>query len=284
MRQTSGTLACASLLTFLSACGGAHLPIEDAAPPPLKLYALECGRSDILDLGVLANDGVTYQGETGVAVVSCFLIRHPLGDFLWDAGLPDALHGGPDVVADGGAFKVSVPVTLRSQLGAIGVAPADIEYFSISHSHFDHVGNANLFTASNFIVHEDELAFMRAQTDQSAYDDLLKSARISPFTGQKDVFGDGSVVITPTPGHTPGHASLLVRLENEGSILLTGDLYHLSRARALKTVPTFNTDPVETRESMDAFEALAAETGARVIIQHEADDIASLPLVPAYLD
>ncbi|VAW07849.1 MBL-fold metallo-hydrolase superfamily, partial [hydrothermal vent metagenome] len=104
------------------------------------------------------------------------------------------------------------------------------------------------------------------------------------FDGDYDVFGDGSVTILATPGHTPGHTSLLVNLKNSGPVLLTGDLYHLLESREKRIVPTFNTDAEETLRSMDRFEALAAETGARVVIQHVLEDMDVMPKAPEYLD
>jgi glyoxylase-like metal-dependent hydrolase (beta-lactamase superfamily II) len=97
------------------------------------------------------------------------------------------------------------------------------------------------------------------------------------------VFGDGSVMILELPGHTPGHSALQVNLAESGPILLTGDLYHRSESRELKRVPRFNTDESQTRDSMEIFEALAKDSGARVIIQHEPADVATLPKPPAFL-
>lgn len=286
-----------SLAFALAACGGdvpqpsdapagpaseqASTATGDASAPDLKLYALDCGRIEMLDLGIFSIEGA-YEGEQNSAIDTCFLIRHPKGDLVWDAGLPDSLAQMEDGLTNG-PFKVSVPTTLLSQLEALEVPPADVEYFSISHSHFDHTGNANYFAGSTFIVHEAEREWMFAQDDTSAFTELADAETVT-FSDVHDVFGDGSVTIHPMPGHTPGHSVLLVRLENEGPVLLTGDMYHLDRARELKTVPRFNTDIDQTRRSIEAFEALAAETGARVIIQHEADDFAELPKPPAYLD
>ena len=87
-----------------------------------------------------------------------------------------------------------------------------------------------------------------------------------------------------TSGHTPGHTVLKVELANTGTVLLTGDLYHLNKSRELRTVPVFNTDEAETLRSMDKFESLAKKTNARVIIQHSAEDFADLPKPPEYLD
>ncbi|MBB5518785.1 N-acyl homoserine lactonase family protein [Amphiplicatus metriothermophilus] len=259
----------------------------DGGAPSMRLYTLDCGRIEMLDLGVF-DVGGAYDGRRNSAVDTCFLIRHPKGDLLWDAGLPDSLHEVEGGVTNG-PFALSMPKTLDGQLPGLGLAPGDIEYFSISHSHFDHVGNAGVFANATFIVHEDERAHMfrdEARADAQTFPlySALENAQTITFTDEYDVFGDGSVRIIAAPGHTPGHSVLLVTLENTGPALLSGDLYHLSEARERRTVPRFNTDAEETLRSMDKFEAIAAETGAMVVIQHEAADFERLPQPPAYLD
>ncbi len=260
---------------------------QSGTPAAMKLYVFDCGQMEMADLGPFDRGGA-YNGRPGSGLVTCYLIRHPDGDFLWDAGLPDAIAENPEGVAEGG-FKITVPKTLASQLAEIGVKPADIEFFSISHSHFDHVGNGNLFAGSTFIVQKAERAHMfrdaaRADARSFAAYDKLETAKMREIEGDHDVFGDGKVMIVSTPGHTPGHSSLLIRLENYGPFLLTGDLYHFTEAREKRTIPVFNTDPEETLRSMDKFESLASETGAWVMIQHEASDYAKVKHSPEYLD
>lgn len=278
----------------LAACAKApETPKEGAAPAiertvdALRLYVMDCGRIDVSNMGVFDRGGA-YEGQARSMVDSCYLVRHPQGDLMWDAGLPDAINGAPDGVTDG-VFKITVPKTLQGQLERIGAPPAAIEFFSVSHSHFDHVGNANLFKGSTFIVHEKELAHMfrpEARQDAQAFSSYsdLEAATKATFSDSYDVFGDGKVIIAAMPGHTPGHSVLLVNLEHSGPILLTGDLYHLTPARENKTIPTFNTDADETLASMAKFEQLARDSAARVIIQHETADFENLPRAPAYLD
>ena len=114
-------------------------------------------------------------------------------------------------------------------------------------------------------------------------DPLRESEKIL-IEGDYDVFGDGSVTIVSTPGHTPGHSVLFVQLENSGLLALTGDLYHLEESRERRITPQFNFSRPETLASMTAFENRVAQTGARVIIQHSQIDRDSLPTVPEYLD
>ena len=257
------------------------------APASVRLYAFDCGEIDVLDLGVFDLGGA-YAGRTSKLVDPCFLVRHPQGDLVWDAGLPGSLAATPEGVVSG-PFAIRLAETLESQLARLGLAPADIEYFSASHSHFDHVGDARLFAGATFIVQKAERAYMfrdeaRADAEAFAAYAPLESAETIVIDGDHDVFGDGSVEIAATPGHTPGHAVLKLRLDNAGTVLLSGDLYHFREARQKRTIPTWNTDPDQTRASMDRFEALAAETGARVVIQHDPEDYAALPRPPEFLD
>ena len=262
-------------------------PVIERTVDAMRLYVFDCGRIDVSNMGVFDRGGA-YEGMARSMVDSCYLVRHPQGDLMWDAGIPDLVAGAPEGVVDG-VFKITVPKTLKGQLERIGVPPEAVEFFSISHSHFDHVGNANYFKNATFIVHEKEREFMfrpEARQDVDAFNGYseLEAARKATFADSYDVFGDGKVIIVATPGHTPGHSVLLVTLEHSGPILLSGDLYHLAPARENRTIPTFNTDPAETLVSMDKFEQLARDAGARVIIQHEPADFDNLPRAPAYLD
>lgn len=105
--------------------------------------------------------------------------------------------------------------------------------------------------------------------------------KVEPLVGDKDVFGDGTVVILNTPGHTPGHHSLLVRLKEKGPVLITGDLAHFHENYDSNGVPGFNTDRAATLASLDRFKAIARNLNATVIIQHDARDIGKLPAFPA---
>jgi glyoxylase-like metal-dependent hydrolase (beta-lactamase superfamily II) len=262
-------------------------PVIERTVDTLRLYVFDCGRIDVSNMGVFDRGGA-YDGQTRAMVDSCYLVRHPRGDLMWDAGLPDAIAAAPDgVVSD--VFTLKVPKTLKGQLERIGAPPEAIEFFSVSHSHFDHVGNANLFKGATFIVHEKERDHMfrpEARKDVDAFSSYsdLEASKKTLFTDSFDVFGDGKVIIVAMPGHTPGHSVLLVNLEHSGATLLSGDLYHLTSARENRTIPVFNTDADETLRSMEKFEQLARDAGARVIIQHELADFENLPRAPAYLD
>ena len=253
---------------------------SSAAGAPLSLYTFDCGSIDIADLDIFSSTG-DYAGQQDTFTNSCYLIRHPQGDLIWDLGLPQGMAGNAPQTQD--VFTMSLERTLTEQLADIGLSAKEIEFISISHSHIDHIGQAALFPNSQWLVNKDEFEHMFSSDANRAQNAAFAELNTSLHSGNHDVFGDGSVMILALPGHTPGHTVLRVNLAESGPILLTGDLYHRSESRELKRVPRFNTDEAQTRESMEVFEALARESGARVIIQHEPRDVATLPKPPEFL-
>ena len=109
---------------------------------------------------------------------------------------------------------------------------------------------------------------------------LTGGGNVLPLPGDGDVFEDGRVIMLAMPGHTPGHSALLVRLAS-GPVLLSGDQYHFTEAVKNRGVPSFNHNRADTLASHDRFDRIAANTGAKVIIQHEPADVAKLPAFPA---
>jgi glyoxylase-like metal-dependent hydrolase (beta-lactamase superfamily II) len=264
---------------------------QEAEAPAVRLYALDCGRANFPNVDMFADDG-SLVGQSRELVDPCFLIRHPDGDLIWDTGFPDAVADMPNGLdlPDMGT-RVTMSAKLADQLAQLGLAPADVEFVSFSHAHGDHTGNGNLFAASTWIVDADERAYMfreEARADAQSFSayNQLENAETQLIEGdaEHDVFGDGSVRIIQAPGHTPGHAVLLVTLANAGPVLLTGDMWHLAESRERRLVPRFNVDRAQTIASMDKVEALAAETNARVIRHHVAEDIAALPRFPEALN
>ena len=249
-----------------------------SAPLSVRLYVLDGGLVRGYDASDLADDG-SYHGRLIDIPAPCFLIRHPEGDLMWESGI-SRTRTDLEVEVEFGA-------TVEAQLAEVGLTPAEIRFLSVSHGHWDHSGNAGLFAGSTWIVNPDERAAMfdeEARATQ-AMDDYgaLEASDAILITDDHDVFGDGSVRIIQSPGHTPGHTALLVHLADAGPILLSGDLWPLAESRVKRRVPPFNTNRAETLASMDRVEELVAATGARVVIQHEAADIAALPQFPAFL-
>lgn len=279
------SLLAAAMCALLAACahGGPSGGAAQGEAAQVALYAMDCGAILVRDAAPFADDG-SFAGVRRLFVNPCYLIRTAKGDLLWDSGLPTSVAAQPQT--ERGVFVLSLQKTLTAQLAEIGLTPEDVEFFSISHSHFDHLGNGSLFAGATFLVDPKERAFMfrdeirgRPQ-DFAAYSALetATTVELAPDAAH-DVFGDGAVLIHPAPGHTPGHRVLQVNLES-GTVLLAGDMWHMIESRQRRTVPTFNTDRAQTLASMDAVEALAARTDARVLRQHVPEDFDALPKFP----
>lgn len=253
---------------------------QAVAPAKLSLTRLDCGTIDFKDKGGFFSDrpGV-YPPGPGSVVDSCYLIQHGDQQMIWDTGFPAKLKGGSMEIAPGATAKLNA--TLAEQLAQLNLKPADIDIIGISHMHADHTGQAAEFPQARLVVGKGDF-------DQSAGKDdgfgPWRKAGNGGMTlvsaGETDIFGDGSVRAIHLPGHTPDHLALLVNLKS-GPVLLSGDMYHTTIAREKKAMPGFNTSRPQTLESMDRFEKIAADTKAKVIIQHEPDDVAKLPAFPA---
>jgi N-acyl homoserine lactone hydrolase len=251
----------------------------------VRLYALNCGRIQVKDMDLFSDTG-EYAGKPGKVVDPCFVIRHPKGTLLWDTGLGDKLaasKGGIDI--DGGHMQVDV--TLLDQLKVIRLTPADITYLSFSHTHFDHTGNANEFPGATWILNTTEIAWAESHPGPFVNLDTFsdyKTAKTQMIDGDYDVFGDHSVVILKTPGHTPGHQSLQLRLKKSGVVILSGDLWHLRDNYRFRRVPANNTERADTLASMDRISSILKNTKGRLVIQHDPGDFEALPKAPGYLD
>jgi N-acyl homoserine lactone hydrolase len=281
----SVALACLALLSMNLAAPAQQTPAQPA--PAIKLYIFDLGQLKSANPQPLLDRGVTV---TDMSVVA-YLIVHPRGTLLWDTGtIPD------DQVKPGGTTiaRATLHKTLSGQLAEIGYKPADITYLALSHYHYDHSANANQFAGSTWLVQRPERAAMfpdmppanPIDPDVVAKFSALKNAKTVVLDGDRDVFGDGSVVIISTPGHTPGHQSLLVRLAKFGPVVLSGDLYHYPAERTLKDFLPFGGRGNDAQEaaSKAKVEALLKETGAILWIQHDITADAKLKKSPSYYD
>jgi len=227
--------------------------------------------------------------------VAAYLIVHPKGTLLWDTGvIPD------EMIQPGGttSFRATVQKTLASQLAEIGYKPADVAYLALSHYHYDHSANSNAFAGATWLVQKPEHDLMFSGTlgpsspNSPATDAVaarfarLQQSKATILEGDYDVFGDGSVVIISTPGHTPGHQSLYVNLAKTGPVLLSGDLYHYPAERELKDFTPFAAlgDPAKEEASKKKVESLLTEKHAALWIQHDLIANAKLKKSPEYYE
>jgi len=245
-------------LTALSAGAGQAKGVD-------KLYILNCGEGVTGDISRWS-PGVN-EGKSMPFADNCYLIKHDQGWMLWDTGVADAIAAMPDgqKPADPRATHWHRPKTLASQLEQLGVKPGDIRYVAISHTHPDHVGNVELFPAVPVLIQRAEYEWAFGQEKKP----FNPEHPVTKLEGDKDVFGDGSVLIVSTPGHTPGHQSLLVHLPKTGWVVLSGDAVHFKSNWDARRVPTMNVDTEKTLASMQRLADLLAERHAQLWINHD---------------
>lgn len=282
------SLKAAILATSLVATGAfaQNIPAPVAAKPgTAKIVRLDCGTMSANDLDAFS-DTFAFSGVGKPVTASCYLIKHGDTYLLWDTGLSAALKG--KTLDAKLPFDVTLKATIFEQLVTLGVKPEQITLIGISHYHFDHTGQAAAFPGAKLLIGQGDLDALRAGApgvDAKPLAPWLSGgSKVEGVSGDKDIFGDGSVTMIDLPGHTPGHHGLLVRLAKGGNILLTGDQAHFRENYALNGVPRFNTNRADTLASFDRFKALATNLKATVIIQHDARDIAKLPAFPVWAD
>jgi N-acyl homoserine lactone hydrolase len=240
--------------------------------PAIKLYVMDCGSIDVSDFKSFS-DTDDYKNKSVHLANPCFIVSHPKGILLWDTGLPDSLVNHPKTITP---YTISKSMSLKDQLKKIGINPNDIMYVSISHSHFDHASGLDNFPKSYWILQKAEVDYAKTGPSPFVVDPTkLKNwqqAKKIMIDNDYDVFGDGTVEMLKTPGHTPGHQSLKIILPS-GVIILSGDEFHQRTSFEPLRIPVFNTSRAETIASADRIKTLLKNTKGRLIIQHDAADI-----------
>lgn len=266
--------------------------IAEPAKTDVRLYQLDCGRVHIDPKNVFS-DTDEYPGQSLDLDAPCYLIKHGSEWLLWDTGLPSGIADNPEGVQNG-PFHLSINTPLVTQLEKLELTPNDINFVGISHGHFDHTGNVNLFQRAQLII-------QKAEYDFFATPDLARQYHMEPklidffltgngreqvrkLNGDADLFGDGSVIALSMPGHTPGHMVLKLELPETGTVFLSGDQWHFSGNHSNNGVPDFNYNRADTLASSNRLNRLIENTNGLLIIQHDRAHNATLPAIPAYLN
>jgi N-acyl homoserine lactone hydrolase len=275
-----------------NACAASALPDPAKAGIVEKLFRLDCGRS-------IANDeSVWTPGENvGQSIEfssTCWLVKRGSDWLLWDAGVPESAHNDPRGWSTLPKLIVyHLDRTLTDQLGEIGLNPRDITHLAISHTHGDHIGNVGLFPNAAILMQKAEYSWINSPDGPNDnVNQLMALARqlmgtpknLQPIEGITDVFGDGSLTLIPTPGHTPGHQSLLVHLNNFGFVILSGDVVHSEENFEKNIVPSLNTNKQDSIASMEKIRQLIATYKATLFINHYKKQEDELKLLPAFYD
>jgi glyoxylase-like metal-dependent hydrolase (beta-lactamase superfamily II) len=231
---------------------------------------------------------LTDPGEAYDAVCPFYLIDHPEGVVLVDTGISHDMLDAPAEYGTGAAFmeaflpaiEYDASMHPRAHLDNAGYAPGDVDYVVMSHLHSDHAGHIDTFPDATFVVQQAELRYCwwPDPVQEVFYLDgdfaVLRSEHydVTVVEGEYDVFGDGSVVTVPTPGHTPGHQSVQVEL-GSGTTILGIDVAHQQDGLDREHTASFNANLGRSLESMRELKARERATGADIYVTHDNDHI-----------
>lgn len=262
-------------LLAVGICASAFASTPVLAQAEMTLARLDCGTPQApVAVNQRFSDTFAYGDKKLQFVYSCYLIKHGNDYVLWDTG-----HSMT-------APNVAPKVSIVDQLAQVNVKPEQIKYVGISHYHADHTGQVASFPNATLLIGKYEWDAITAPKPAQGvnfkpFEHWIKGeGKVEPLPNDKDVFGDGRVVVLATPGHTPGHRSLLVKLANK-VFILSGDAVHFRENYESDGVPWFNYDRAQTVASIERIKGLVKNLKATLIIQHDARDIDRLPKFPA---
>ena len=263
--------------------------------PAMRLYILDLGS---IVLGPACAMAARPDGGEYRVPVSAFLITHPAGNVLYDTGMnPGTID---DLEAVWGPLLTQLtPYVLPQdhilrQLESVGFGADDVSYVILSHLHSDHAGGICLFPKAEFIVQRAELETAKPDGVNLFYPEPYRSARMDGtladcvrlvrlVDGDLDLFGDGRVLIIATPGHVPGHQSLLVRLDHTGDVLIAGDAGNDCGQLDNTVIPDGTWRPELSRRSIGRLRDLR-ESSALTVYGHDPDLWPTLKHAPDYYD
>jgi glyoxylase-like metal-dependent hydrolase (beta-lactamase superfamily II) len=247
----------------------------------VQLFAFTCGHVTGARAGFL-------EGESGTLTVPvpAYLIVHPNGKALFDTGLNRMLRRekarllGPS--ADDWEIDLPDGADLAAQLTRFGASPSDIRYVVNSHLHFDHCGGNADFPNATLVIHAKEWGAAQRPKLQAAgiYNpiDFAHMQSVRELDGETDLFGDGTVVVFPTPGHTPGHQSLRITLAS-GTVILAADCCYLKQTLDTLHLPGAVYNRAQMLETLEGLRREQA-AGARIFYGHDPDFWKTVPQAP----
>lgn len=245
----------------------------------MKMHVLSGGR---LRVRKTMYDANAVRGETLDVPVSCVLLRHREGNVLFDTGC----HPGVAENAEahwGGLAKIMTPVmrpgdNVITALGGVGLSCDDIDAIICSHLHADHCGCNTFFKRASFVIHAKEVAAARSPTAEAAgylASQWEQPAPIDMIDGERDLFGDGRIVLIPLPGHTPGTTGVLAALDKSGTFLLASDTVSLRSTLDTGIIPRNSWNAEALAKSLAEVRRIEAR-GATVLCGHDDAQYASL--------
>lgn len=257
---------------WLALGAGALLSLS-AAGQDVTLTRLDCGSGS--NDPRRFSDTFAYTETTKPFTFSCYVVRHGAEVMVWDTGyLP-------------GSVPNATNKPLADLLKQINVNPDDVKYVGVSHFHADHTGQLGALKNATLLIGKGDWDGITANPPMGGANVkgfaewIAEKRKVEAQSADKDVFGDGSVMMLRAPGHTPGHSILLVRLKEMGPVLLSGDAVHFLENYDYEGVPGFNFDRAQTLASIQRIKQMQKNLKATLIIQHDPRDIGKLPAFPA---
>src|SRR5262245_41938716 len=255
------------------ALGAGALFSVAAAAQEITLTRLECGSGS--NDPRRFSDSYQYTDTTKPFTFSCYVIKHGSDVMVWDTGyLP-------------GSVRNATNKPIVELLKPINVNPDQVKFVGISHFHADHTGQIAPLRNATRLIGKGDWAGINANPPMGGANVngfkewIAEKRKVEPLTADKDVFGDGTVMVLRAPGHTPGHSMLLVRLKEKGPVVLVGDAVHFHENYTNEGVPGFNYDRAQTIASIQRIKQIEKNLKATVIIQHDPRDVGKLPTFPA---
>lgn len=251
----------------------------------VQVHAIHCG-GDLTDWAVFD----PFDERAGTKVYNpyfVYVIRHPAGTVLFDTGAHPDLATNPAArlgdTAQGLAFRIAPEDRLDHRLAQTGLRVQDIDVVVQSHLHFDHTGGLDLFPDTPVMVQSTELAFAQEppiyQREFFVAADFARATHWHELNGDHDIFGDGRLLLLSTPGHTPGHQSLMVQLAARVVVLLGDATYLLDKMRA-RRLPAITWNPDAQIATWHRIEQLEREHDAFLIATHDLDYEQRIRLAP----
>src|SRR5829696_6714220 len=233
-------------LVFLAGAFAAFSTLAQAPAaqvPEVTLTRLDCG-SGFNDQRRFS-DSFAYSDPKIPFTFSCYVIKHGADYMVWDTGyLPGSVPNA-----------TNKPIT--DLLAQMNVKPDQVKFVGISHFHADHTGQIAPFANATLLIGKGDWDGVNANppmggANVAGFKEWMGTSRkVEPLSADKDVFGDGSVLVFRTPGHTPGHSAVLVRLKDKGPVVLLGDAAHFHENYQSNGVPGFNYDRAQTIASIE---------------------------------
>jgi glyoxylase-like metal-dependent hydrolase (beta-lactamase superfamily II) len=251
----------------------------------MKMFAFHCGGEN-----TLRSVYDPFDADCGATITPpyfCYLVQHSDGNVLYDTAAHPALaedpHARLGAAADLYDIQVKPGDDIVSRLSSVGVAPDGIEHVVASHLHYDHAGGLEFFPDSTIYVGQGELAFAHwppvYQRDVFVRADFDLPLRWKEVKDDYDVFNDGSVIIFPTPGHTPGHQSMLVK-GKQRAYILTGDAVYDAGKMHARCLPGLLWNPDKLVESWERIEEMQRRHNAELIVTHDLEFEKNIRMAP----